>query len=105
MNIYTSEELTGLIKELLEEPRLNNSNCLSIKSGSNSIFVTEQEFISLVFLDPILNPLDFIKGKIFKETAELIKMRKFIYEVPFYQVPLYMNIYDDIAAWRLRIDK
>lgn len=108
MNIYTAEELTALIKKFtINDNKISRDN-ISIKSGSHSFLVNENTFISIVFLDPILNPLDFIKAYPWvpdKQIDELLDIRKFIYEVPLYQVPLYINIYEEIVEWRLLIGK
>jgi hypothetical protein len=107
MNIYTAEELTALIKKFtISDNKLSRDN-ISIKSGRHNFLVNENTFISIVFLDPILNPLDFIKNEYIPDNHinELINIRRFIYEVPLYQVPLYINIYEEIVEWRLLIGK
>jgi hypothetical protein len=103
MNIYTKEELTEFIKDFTTCNTIGNS--ISITCGNDNFLVTEQLFISVVFLDPILDPLSFMNNGNDAEIQELLNIRKFIYEVPLRQVPLYINVYDTIAAWRLRISK
>jgi hypothetical protein len=103
MNLYTKEELTEFIKDFTTCNTIGSS--ISITCGNANFLVTEQLFISVVFLDPILDPLSFMSNGNESEIQELLKIRKFIYEVPLHKVPLYIRVYDTIVAWRLRIGK
>jgi len=107
MNSYTAEELNSLLKELIIPVIVDEDlNFVTIQPGRTIIRVNEKSFFSIVFLDPALNPLDFlhnVSGR--RDVDVLLDMRKFIYEVPLYQVPLYINIYEVLVAWRLKIGK
>lgn len=103
MNTYTKDELTDFIKNFIHDNRVGSG--ISITYGKDNFLVTEQHFFSIIFLDPILDPLSFMTDGCGKEIQVLLNIRKFIYEVPLRQVPLYVNVYDMIAAWRLRIGK
>jgi hypothetical protein len=72
-------------------------------------------FLAIVFLDPVvdLREIFVIGGGVNKEYCgqdqetykKLLGLKKFIYEVPFNQVPLYINTYDKLVKWRLRLGK
>jgi hypothetical protein len=106
MNSYTAEELNCLIKELIPSDERRSTNIITITFGRNSSMFDEKLFFATVFLDPVLNPKDFIHSLYNKKDRELLlDIRKFIYEVPLHQVPLYINVYDVLVEWRLKIGK
>jgi hypothetical protein len=99
--MYTTEEMKLLLSEI---PFLRGSVVL----GSKGLLVEDSHFISFVLLDPSLDPKEIlpfysnINGDILKELSLL---RKLIYFTPLIEIPLYINIQDKVAKWRLQIGK
>jgi hypothetical protein len=116
MNSYTAEELREIIVELISVNIYTLHQNVYIKFNNLSIGpLPVTHFLAIVFLDPVVNLRDIfvIGGGVDKEYCgldqetykKLLGLKKFIYEVPFNQVPLYLNVYDVLVAWRLRIGK
>jgi hypothetical protein len=103
MNLYTTEEVNILLESI---SNLHGYEKIVLNSKGN--VVRYDQFILFAFTDPNLDPFKFTPTNISVDSTakNLLKdIRKLIYEEPLYRVPLYINIYPDIASWRLALGK
>lgn len=103
MNSYTTDEINILLKSIFNE--YGNKKIIFYNNGGA---VNYDLFLFFVFTDPNLDPFELTPTNISVENSVkdiLRDIRKLIYQEPLYRVPLYINIYPDIASWRMRIGK
>lgn len=103
MNSYTTVEINILLKSIFNE--YGNKKIILYNNGGA---VNYDLFLFFVFTDPNLDPFELTPAGISVESSvkDILKgVRKLIYEEPLYRVPLYINIYPDIASWRLELGK
>ena len=107
MNIYTTEEIKELLSELIHID-IDGTKKFLIRYNGSTDTISYLSVLGTIFVDPVININECLTASWAgsrKLLDELIKIREFIYYAPFFQVPLYLNVYPEISAWRLKIGK
>jgi hypothetical protein len=104
MNLYTTDEVNMLLKSIAYV-YIGFKNIIL----NNKVTINYDLFLFFIFTDPNLDPFALVpQSRTITEESErriLRDIRKLIYEEPIYRVPLYINIYPEIASWRLELGK